>query len=287
MRRRRGVTELPRDLEYKRIFVLPTRFGFWFCILLFLMIVGGLNFNNNMTLLMVFLLGSVAMLTTLLAYRNLVGITVSGILAKPVFAGEQAVFRVLLKNPETRHRFSIRAISDDSRDCADIEPQNTRHLNVEQYADRRGWLEMAPFRIENRFPLGLFRARSVIIPEARCLVYPKPEPDPPPLPMSGGGELRIEAKSQKLESIPPGGLAFLASGRHVVISVSDTGVGMDEKTRQHIFEPFFSTKEKDKGTGLGLPIVKNIIEQHQGAIEIESKAGGGTRVSVELPCCKS
>ena len=57
VRRRRGVSELPRDLEYKRIFVLPTRFGFWFGVLLLLMIVGGLNFNNNMTLMLAFLLG--------------------------------------------------------------------------------------------------------------------------------------------------------------------------------------------------------------------------------------
>jgi len=188
VRRLRGPAELPLELEYRHIYVMPTRFGAWFGVLLGLMAIGGLNFNNNMTLMMVFLLGSVAMLTTLLAYRNLAGITISAILAKPVFTGEQAVFGVLLKNAEARHRFSIRAVSDDSQDCADIQPQATRRLSVEQAADQRGWLEMAPFRIENRFPLGLFRAWSVIIPNARCLVYPKPEPNPPPLPMSGGGD---------------------------------------------------------------------------------------------------
>ena len=98
LRRRRGPTRLPLTFEYRYIYVLPTRFGFWFVILLTLMALGGLNFNNNMTLLFGFLIAAIALLTTLLAYRNLVGITLTGLLANPVFAGETATFRVLLKN---------------------------------------------------------------------------------------------------------------------------------------------------------------------------------------------
>jgi uncharacterized protein (DUF58 family) len=188
VRRRRGAVELPLTLEYRHIYVMPTRFGAWFGVLLALMAVGGLNFNNNMTLLLVFLLGSIGLLTTLLAYRNLVGITVNAILAKPVFAGERATFQVLLKNAEERHRFGIQAITADAIDCVDIAPQHTRRLCLDQEAALRGWLEMTPFRIENRFPLGLFRAWSVLIPKARCLVYPKPAPHPPPLPKSGRGD---------------------------------------------------------------------------------------------------
>lgn len=188
VRRMRGPAQLPLTLEYRHIYVMPTRFGAWFGVLLALMAIGGLNFNNNMTLMLVFLLGSVVMLTTLLAYRNLVGITVSAILAKPVFAEESAEFRVLLKNPEERQRFAIQVTAPESVDCADIEPANTRRLHIRQYAPRRGWLDLAPFRIENRFPLGLFRAWSVVIPTARCLVYPKPSAHPPPLPQSGRGD---------------------------------------------------------------------------------------------------
>jgi uncharacterized protein (DUF58 family) len=188
VRRLRGPAELPLTLEYRDIYVMPTRFGGWFGVLLALMVIAGLNFNNNMTLLLVFLLGSITMLTTLLAYRNLAGIRMDAILVKPAFAGEAARFQVLLKNPEERHRFAIRAIADESVDCADIEPQNTRRLVVEQTASRRGWLEMEPFRIENRFPLALFRAWSVVIPRARCLVYPCPAVNPPPLPQSGRGD---------------------------------------------------------------------------------------------------
>jgi len=188
VRRLRGTTELPHALEYRDIYVLPTRFGLWFGVLLALMVVGGLNFNNNMTLLVTFLLGSISMLTMLLAYRNLARLTVNGVLAQPVFLGENAQFDVLLKNPEERHRFALRVRGAASVDCADIEPQNTRRLRVEQPTLRRGWTEMEPFRIENRFPLGLFRAWSVVIPEAQCLVYPRPLPNPPPLPKTGRGD---------------------------------------------------------------------------------------------------
>lgn len=188
VRRLRGPARLPYTLEYRHIYVLPTSFGAWFGVLLILMALGGLNFNNNMTLLLVFLLGSIVMLTTLLAYRNLVGLTVNGILARPVFAGETAEFRVLLKNPEERQRFAIVARSAESLDCADIGPQNSAPLVVRQYASHRGWLEMESFRIENRFPLGLFRAWTVVIPQQQCLIYPRPEPNPPPLPKTGRGD---------------------------------------------------------------------------------------------------
>ena len=96
VRRIRGAAELPLALEYRHIYVMPTRFGAWFGALLVLMAIGGLNFNNNMTLLMVFLLGSIAMLTTLLAYRNLVGIVINAIIARPVFAGCLLVLLVLV-----------------------------------------------------------------------------------------------------------------------------------------------------------------------------------------------
>jgi uncharacterized protein (DUF58 family) len=187
-RRRRGSAELPMTLEYRHIYVMPTRFGAWFGLLLILLVIGGLNFNNNMTLLMAFLVASIAMLTTLLAYRNLVGLTITAIRANPVFCGETARFQALVKNGEHRNRFAIQALSDESVDCTDIESVESRKLEVGQQTWQRGWMEMDPFRLENRFPIGLFRAWSVIIPEARCLVYPKPAPNPPPLPKAGSGD---------------------------------------------------------------------------------------------------
>ena len=188
VRQRRGATELPLTLAYRHIYVMPTRFGLWFGLLLALTAIGGLNFNNNMTLMLSFLIAAVGQLTTVLAYRNLAGLRLEAIRAKPVFAGETARFRVLFRNPEERHRFAIEAVSPEDRDCTDIEPQNTIALTLGQLSFERGWMPMEPFRIENRYPLGLFRAWSVVIPRTQCLVYPKPATTPPPLPKTGRGE---------------------------------------------------------------------------------------------------
>jgi len=114
VRQKRGSPELPFTLEYRHIYVMPTRFGFWFGILLALTAIGGLNFNNNMALLLGFVLASIAQMTTLLAYRNISGLSLVGLRAPPVFAGQPARFKVLLKNPEERFRFAIQVKSEEN-----------------------------------------------------------------------------------------------------------------------------------------------------------------------------
>ena len=70
---------------------------------------------------------------------------------------------------------------------------------------------------------------------------------------------------------------------HVLLGVSDTGHGMPEEIRSKVFEPFFTTKDFGKGTGLGLTVVKGIIEEHGGTIEVESAVDKGTTFWIRLP----
>jgi len=111
-------------------------------------------------------------------------------------------------------------------------------------------------------------------------------PDLPPLEVDGD-QMRQVAINLLLNaggSIRNGGEIVVESAlkeNEVIIRIIDDGCGMDAETLEHIFEPFFTTKER--GTGLGLAISKQIIEQHQGRIEMHSRPGEGTRVTVRIP----
>jgi signal transduction histidine kinase/ActR/RegA family two-component response regulator len=101
--------------------------------------------------------------------------------------------------------------------------------------------------------------------------------------MPRGGKIQIETTGLHLDREPAGPYAGLAPGDYAVLSIADTGCGMDEATRARIFEPFFTTKDLGKGTGLGLATVYSIIQQSGGHIEVESALGRGTTFRIYLP----
>ncbi len=105
--------------------------------------------------------------------------------------------------------------------------------------------------------------------------------------MPGGGTLTIAIESAMLGFECPPGKVGVDQGDYVIISVTDTGCGIDEETLKHIFEPFFTTKEVGKGTGLGLSSVYGIINQHNGRIEVESEPGYGATFKIYLPTPKA
>jgi two-component system cell cycle sensor histidine kinase/response regulator CckA len=100
--------------------------------------------------------------------------------------------------------------------------------------------------------------------------------------MPGGGKLSIVTSLVEIAQDPA--LPAAVAGTCALVSVSDTGQGMDEETRQRIFEPFFTTKEAGKGTGLGLSIAYGIIKQHNGEINVSSEPGGGSTFRFYLKC---
>jgi len=101
--------------------------------------------------------------------------------------------------------------------------------------------------------------------------------------MPHGGRLVIKTANSQLDDATGAWRPGPSGGCHAVLSVSDTGIGMDQATQARIFEPFFTTKEPGKGTGLGLSTVYGIVQQHGGFVSVESLPGVGTTFRISLP----
>ncbi|MBL9216775.1 MAG: PAS domain-containing protein [Opitutaceae bacterium] len=100
---------------------------------------------------------------------------------------------------------------------------------------------------------------------------------------NGGGILRIALTPVRLGAAEAAALGGLAAGRHLQLSISDTGHGIDPETIKRIFDPFFTTKNVGEGTGLGLSVVHGIVRAHRGAIQVRSALGEGARFDIYLP----
>jgi PAS domain S-box-containing protein len=149
---------------------------------------------------------------------------------------------------------------------------------------------LQPRRIDlNAVVVGMRPMLSRLVGEGiRLEIVPAPAPVPIDADPDQIGQAVANLVINAREAMPGGGWLLIAvsaapGGRHVLLSVRDTGKGIDEETRAHLFEPFYTTKEGGKGAGLGLPTVYGIVAQSGGSIEVESAVGHGTEFRISLP----
>ena len=105
--------------------------------------------------------------------------------------------------------------------------------------------------------------------------------------MAEGGTLTFQTENVYLDRGYTTSMLGAAPGEYILLTVTDTGHGMDKETLLHIFEPFYTTKEAGKGTGLGLAIVYGIVQNHGGYIQVDSRLGGGTTFRIYFPVLKT
>ncbi len=173
-------------LAQRDIYILPTRHGLLFALVLLAMLLGAMNYNNSLGFLLTFLLGSLAVVSILHAYRNLAGLRIEGVRVEPVFAGQTARFLITFHNPTAATRCAVTLTVPGAQPFGvDLPPHQRTPVELAKTANRRGRLPLGRLTLESRYPLGLFRAWAYWRPDTTAVVYPHPAP-PLPLPMGGG-----------------------------------------------------------------------------------------------------
>lgn len=159
----------------RSIYILPTKQGIILAILLMLMLLGAINYGSNLGYLFTFLLGGIWLTSILHTWRNLLGLSIVGQHATPVFAGQEAGYKLLLENPGGPQRFGISvSVPAGQGETIDLPAAAARPLLITLPARHRGQLKLGRVSIHSCYPFGLFRAWTYAQLDLVCLVYPQP-----------------------------------------------------------------------------------------------------------------
>ncbi len=195
-----GADVLPLTLVPRRIYILPSRHGTAFMVLLLGMLLGSVNYGLSMGYLFTFLLMGMTLAALFATWRNLVGLTIEAVEAEPAFAGETLRFVFRIANPHARQRHSVAiAASGHGPVHAHIPVLGEARLALSMPARQRGRQALGVCRLYSEYPLGLFHAWAVLDLQTAALVWPRPV-GPYPLPVrmvqavGQGGPLRRGAE---------------------------------------------------------------------------------------------
>lgn len=179
-------------LDQQRIFIFPSRQGFFFLVVVIAILIAAINYENNIAFALAFLLVSVMIVAILHTYSNLSGLTIRAVRALPCFAGESAEVQIVLSRASKRNYYGIRLGWNDSNTVTtDLVELRQEPLRLFVKTQHRGRLRVGRLKIETFYPLGLLRAWSYVDLDLTTVIYPKPVnagPLPPALAMKDEGE---------------------------------------------------------------------------------------------------
>ncbi|WP_379912634.1 DUF58 domain-containing protein [Marinobacterium aestuariivivens] len=179
-------------LTQNRIYILPTRAGLWYLVTALIILLLGINYENNLVYGASFLLLSLFVLSILHTYGNLAGLTITALTARPCLVGEQAEFELLLRAGSRRDYEAIQlSWADQAPVSCDLIGDSERRVRLYAEAPERGWWRPGVLLIETLYPLGLLRAWTWLETDLRALAWPRPLTGDS-LPGSGGIDGRGE-----------------------------------------------------------------------------------------------
>jgi uncharacterized protein (DUF58 family) len=183
-RKRQGIDPSVTTLRSGRVYILPTGVGLIYGLMSFAMLLGSMNYNNNLSFVLTFMLAGLGFVAMHQCQRNLVGLELSFAGVEPVFAGQSAQFRIAVSNHSKSPRHGVMLYADNTiSEVQDLQPGESKVFTLAVQTDNRGWIRLDRFGIRTFFPFELFRSWAWLHMNLRGLVYPEAAeeaPQPPP-----------------------------------------------------------------------------------------------------------
>ncbi len=199
-RKRQGMDPTVTRLRPGRVYILPTGVGLVFGLMVFAMLLGSMNYNNNLSFVLTFLLGGIGFVAMHQCQRNLVGLELHFAGVEPVFAGQAAQFCVAITNHSRNARHGIRIYSDDSvSEMQDLEPGESKIFVIAVHTEKRGRVPLERFGVRTMYPFELFRSWAWLHMDLHGLVYPRPadHAPPPPPTQTAHGHRQHDARGEE------------------------------------------------------------------------------------------
>ena len=199
-RKRQGIDPRTTRLRPGRVYILPTGVGLVFALMTFAMLLGSMNYNNNLSFVLTFILAGLGFVSMHQCQRNLAGLELSFAGVEPVFAGQAAQFRVAVTNHSKSPRYGIRLYIDKTHsEIHDLMPGDSKVFVLPIRTHERGWVSLERFGVRTLFPFELFRSWAWLHMDLRGLVYPHPadKPPQPPPTQSATGHRQHDARGEE------------------------------------------------------------------------------------------